>query len=98
MRFIVAGAGILFMTVALAPGASLAETSYPWCAVYTDGYNNCSFESYEQCKLTATPGSGSSCQQNLQYKPPAPEPQQAAAPSTAPTAAAPARKRNTKSQ
>ena len=46
-----------------------AETYRPWCVVYNgrDGAYTCIFSSYEQCMMTATPGSGGSCVQNPWY-------------------------------
>jgi hypothetical protein len=42
----------------------------PWCVQYLGGRNgatNCSFHSYEQCMMTATPGSGGICVRNPWY-------------------------------
>jgi hypothetical protein len=46
-----------------------AEIYRPWCVQYTDksGATNCGFTSYEQCMMTATPGSGGHCVQNPWY-------------------------------
>ena len=46
-----------------------AETYRPWCVVYNgrDGAYTCIFSSYEQCMMTATPGTGGSCVQNPWY-------------------------------
>jgi hypothetical protein len=48
-----------------------AEVYRPWCVEYLsgkgDGGTNCSFISYEQCMMTATPGSGGVCVQNPWY-------------------------------
>ena len=47
-----------------------AEIYRPWCVQYTDrngGSTNCGFTSYEQCMMTATPGSGAHCVQNPWY-------------------------------
>ena len=45
-----------------------AETYRPWCAVYSGrGGRNCGFVSFEQCMMTATPGTGGSCVQNPWY-------------------------------
>jgi hypothetical protein len=45
-----------------------AETYRPWCVVYSGrGGRNCGFVSYQQCAMTATPGSGGSCVQNPWY-------------------------------
>jgi hypothetical protein len=54
-----------------------AETHRPWCVVYSgrDGAYTCIFTSFEQCMMTATPGTGGSCVQNpwfLQYGPSGP--------------------------
>ena len=42
----------------------------PWCAMYTGrtgAGSNCTFATYEQCMMTATPGSGAFCAQNPWY-------------------------------
>ena len=46
-----------------------AEIYRPWCVVYNgrDGAYTCIFTSFEQCMMTATPGSGGSCVQNPWY-------------------------------
>ena len=48
---------------------SVAETYRPWCAQYSgmNGPRNCSFSSFEQCMMTAGPGTGASCVQNPFY-------------------------------
>jgi hypothetical protein len=52
------------------PAAS--EIYRPWCAQYygrgSDGARNCGFVSYEQCMMTATPGSGAFCVRNPWYQ------------------------------
>ena len=49
------------------------EVYRPWCVHYLpDNGTNCGFTSYDQCMMTATPGSGAHCVQNpwyLQYGP-----------------------------
>jgi hypothetical protein len=46
-----------------------AETYRPWCVVYSgkSGARSCAFTSFEQCMMTATPGTGGSCVQNPWY-------------------------------
>lgn len=47
-----------------------AEIYRPWCVEYfgsRSGATNCGFTSYEQCMMTATPGSGAHCVQNPWY-------------------------------
>ena len=46
-----------------------AEIYRPWCVQYSgrDGASTCTFTSYEQCRMTATPGSGGYCVQNPWY-------------------------------
>lgn len=53
---------------------SIAETHRPWCVVYSgrDGAYTCIFVSFEQCQMTATPGTGGSCVQNPWYSRPGP--------------------------
>jgi Protein of unknown function (DUF3551) len=48
---------------------SAAETYRPWCAQDSgrSGARNCSFSSFEQCMMTAGPGTGASCVQNPFY-------------------------------
>src|SRR3977135_2330432 len=52
------------------PAAS--EIYRPWCAQYYSssgsGATNCGFVSYEQCMMTATPGSGAWCVRNPWYQ------------------------------
>jgi hypothetical protein len=61
----------LFATIDALPSA--AEIYRSWCVHYLpDNGTNCGFTSYEQCMMTATPGSGARCVQNpwyLQYGP-----------------------------
>ena len=49
--------------------AQAQAPDYPWCIVYSgpdaDGGEHCMFVSYQQCLMTATPGSGASCVPNL---------------------------------
>ena len=46
-----------------------ADIYRPWCVVYSgrDGARTCIFSSFEQCMMTATPGTGGSCVQNTWY-------------------------------
>ena len=48
---------------------SEAEIYRPWCVIYSgrDGARTCIFSSFEQCMMTATPGTGGSCVQNTWY-------------------------------
>jgi Protein of unknown function (DUF3551) len=49
---------------------SYAETYRPWCAVYQGSgrsATNCGFTSFQQCMMTAGPGTGASCVQNPWY-------------------------------
>jgi hypothetical protein len=49
---------------------SFAETYRPWCVQYSGrggGGRNCGFTSFEQCMMTAGPGTGGSCVQNPWY-------------------------------
>jgi hypothetical protein len=64
-----------FTLLALAAFAAIdvrsgeAETYRPWCVVYSgrDGARTCIFTSFEQCMMTATPGTGGQCVQNPWY-------------------------------
>jgi hypothetical protein len=50
--------------------SSNAEIYRPWCAVYQGsgrGATNCGFTSFQQCMMTAGPGTGASCVQNPWY-------------------------------
>ena len=45
-----------------------AEVYRPWCVGYTATISNsCIFVSFEQCMMTATPGTGGQCVQNPWY-------------------------------
>jgi len=49
---------------------AVAEIYRPWCVEYwgsRGGATNCGFHSYQQCLMTATPGSGAHCVQNPWY-------------------------------
>ena len=49
--------------------SAAAEIYRPWCVVYSgrDGAYTCIFTSFDQCMMTATPGTGGSCVQNPWY-------------------------------
>ena len=51
---------------AIDAGPAAAEVYRPWCVQYSRG-TNCGFTSYEQCRMTATPGTGGYCVQNPWY-------------------------------
>ena len=65
---------ILSSLTALDVRPAASEIYRPWCAVYYgrggDGARNCGFVSYEQCMMTATPGSGAWCVRNTWAVPP----------------------------
>jgi hypothetical protein len=44
-----------------------AEVNRPWCTSDPRGTTNCGFTSYQQCQMTAGPGSGFYCEQNPWY-------------------------------
>jgi hypothetical protein len=46
---------------------SAAEIYRPWCVSYPWIGTSCAFTSFEQCMLTAGPGTGGSCVQNPWY-------------------------------
>jgi hypothetical protein len=55
--------------VDLQPAA--AQVHRPWCAQdmsARNGGTSCTFSSYEQCRMTATPGSGLFCTPNPWYQ------------------------------
>ena len=51
--------------------SAAAEIYRPWCVQYQDssgnGSTSCAFASYEQCMMTAGPGTGGVCVQNPWY-------------------------------
>ena len=47
--------------------STAAETYRPWCTTDPRGTTNCGFTSFEQCQMTAGPGSGFYCVQNPWY-------------------------------
>jgi hypothetical protein len=71
MIMIRAGSSLLAIAafVALDVGVTAAETYRPWCVEYSgrDGARTCIFSSFEQCMMTATPGTGGQCVQNPWY-------------------------------
>ena len=46
---------------------SIADVYRPWCAGYPPTTSICAFNSFEQCMMTAGPGTGASCYQNPWY-------------------------------
>ena len=62
MTMIRAASGLLVIaaSVAIDVRSSTAETYRPWCVEYSgrDGARTCIFSSFEQCMMTATPGTG----------------------------------------
>jgi hypothetical protein len=57
-----------FVLTAIDARSAAAETYRPWCVQYVGrGGTTCIFTSYEQCRLTATPGTGGFCVQNPWY-------------------------------
>jgi Protein of unknown function (DUF3551) len=46
---------------------SVAEIYRPWCVSYPWVGVTCTFTSFEQCMMTAGPGTGGSCAQNPWY-------------------------------
>lgn len=78
--------------LAVLAGPALAQTSYPWCSNFADGFGgtNCGFTSYEQCMATVR-GSGGFCNKNDMYHPDSSRPNNAGT-------AAPHRSRKTASR
>jgi hypothetical protein len=68
-------AGLIVLTLstfaAIDARPTAGEVYRPWCVQYFssrgNGATNCGFTSYEQCMMTATPGSGAYCVQNPWY-------------------------------
>ena len=65
-----------FSLLALAACAAIdarpaaAEIYRPWCVQYSgnrDGARSCAFTSFQQCMMTAGPGTGGFCVQNPWY-------------------------------
>ena len=67
----VAFAVLASATLAIDAQPAAAEIYRPWCVQYggSDGDNGttCAFTSFEQCMMTAGPGTGASCVQNPWY-------------------------------
>jgi hypothetical protein len=61
---------IAFLALAAATAPAGAQTNYPWCSNFADGFGgtNCGFVSYEQCMATVR-GSGGFCDKNDTYRP-----------------------------
>jgi len=75
MRSVAVGTSLLVATalsaaafLAFKPAPAKAEILYPWCLKTDlgDGAENCSFDSFEQCRMSLI-GSGGSCVQNIWY-------------------------------
>jgi hypothetical protein len=67
----------LFLATIVIPSHAQAQSNYPWCSVYSggfDGASNCGFVSFEQC-MENVRGIGGFCQQNNWYHPAAAAPQ-----------------------
>ena len=62
---------ILAVLAASAVGTRESAAQYrPWCVQYPgrdSGAWTCTFATYEQCRMTATPGTGGVCVQNPWY-------------------------------
>ena len=61
----------------LAAVPARAADPHPWCMIYQDmsGATACYYDSYEQCRTSASGGNGGTCLQNPGYRAPArPEP------------------------
>jgi Protein of unknown function (DUF3551) len=70
MKTIYAAVIVLAFSSLLDVRPSYAEIYRPWCAVYQSsrgGSTNCGFISYQQCMMTAGPGTGAYCVQNPWY-------------------------------
>ncbi len=70
MPMIRAGLVVLVLSSIAAIDArpAAAEIYRPWCVEYLGrGGTNCGFHSYEQCMMTATPGTGGVCYRNPWY-------------------------------
>jgi len=70
MKAVCAAVIVLACSSLLEVRPSYAEIYRPWCAVYQGnrgGGTNCGFISYQQCMMTAGPGTGASCVQNPWY-------------------------------
>ena len=64
-------AGLLVLPfLALDPSPAAAQANRPWCAQYYGfgGGTNCGFTSYQQCMMTAGPGTGAWCVRNPMYQ------------------------------
>ena len=54
----------LCLLSAIDPRPSFAETYRPWCVQTTSDATSCAFTSFEQCMMTAGPGTGGVCVQS----------------------------------
>jgi hypothetical protein len=63
--------------LALLARTALAAEAHPWCLIYQDmtGATACYYDSYDQCRVSASGGNNGVCLQNPGYRGPAhPEP------------------------
>jgi hypothetical protein len=71
MKTIAAGLLVVPLLIALNASPAAAQSNRPWCAQYygRGGATNCGFTSYQQCMMTAGPGTGAWCVRNPAYQP-----------------------------
>jgi Protein of unknown function (DUF3551) len=69
MKSMLIGLALAAAAAALSPPAR-AQSNYPWCAYYGQGFSgtNCGFTTFEQCMETVH-GIGGFCQKNDWYHP-----------------------------
>jgi len=65
--------GMFGGALALAGALPALAADHPWCMIYQDmtGATACYYDSYDQCRATASGGNGGVCLQNPGYRAPA---------------------------
>ena len=70
MKTVAAGLLVVPFLLPLVSSPAAAQANRPWCAQYYGfgGATNCGFTSYQQCMMTAGPGTGAWCVRNPMYQ------------------------------
>ena len=71
MKTILVGLLVVPLLLSLDPSPAAAQANRPWCAQYYGSFGggtNCGFTSYQQCMMTAGPGTGAWCVRNPAYQ------------------------------
>ena len=70
MKTVAAGLLVVPFLLPLVSSPAAAQANRPWCAQYYGfgGATNCGSTSYQQCMMTAGPGTGAWCARNPMFQ------------------------------